>query len=867
MRIEKLRLRNLNSLAGDWTVDFTHPAFSRGALFAVTGPTGSGKSTLLDAVTLALYGCTPRLGRLSKSDNSLMSLHAGDCLAELTFSTGKGRFRACWSQRRARKKPGGELQPPRHELADAATGEVLETRLKEVTRRVEEVTGMDYERFSRSVLLPQGRFADFLMADPETRGSLLEQITGTEIYRDISIETHKRLREEQAALDALHREIHTVSLMTPEEEADARAAIAEKTARLDAALSELARAERRLAWLEEIERLREQAAETAAALARKQAEEGAFRPERERLARAERALELAATHSALDAQRAELRREEQAAAGCEAAIPGLRKQADAAAAAFARAEAALAARRGEQEAAAPLFQRVRALDTSLREKEAALRPARAHAERLAAALAARREDSEETRKTLEAKTRRLEEDLRRVTDALAFADAREQLRDGAPCPLCGALDHPFARGGVPAPDATRRRLDEAREELRRAASEDAAQAAHTVARLEAEAGSLALAALEAERAHIAADRAALFGARPVDAEEKRLARALREEETALTDAARARDESAAARAHAEQRRAQLRADATGRRERIAPAEAAFAAAAREKGFPDETAFLAALLPEAVRSSLRARANALAAAKAELATRERDTRARLEAETARNLTADPAEALGAAILTLRAESSALGAALGGLQERLRANDAASALRRERIARLEAGRRDCARWEKLHTLIGSHDGAKFRNFAQGLTFDLMIRHANRHLATLSDRYLLVRAPNQPLSLDVVDAYQAGLSRPARTLSGGESFLISLALALGLSSMSSRSARIDSLFLDEGFGSLDPEALDAALTTLSRLHTEGKLICAISHTPEVQSRIPTRLVLTPLPNGNSTLSGPGCSGSGRE
>ncbi len=530
MRMEKLRLRNLNSLFGEWTVDFTHPAFSHGALFAVTGPTGAGKSTLLDALTLALYGRTPRLGRLSKNENNLISLHAGDCLAELSFKTAKGRFRVCWSQRRARKRPDGELQPPRHEFVDADTGEVLETRLKDVLQRVEDATGMDYERFSRSVLLPQGRFADFLTAEPEARAPLLEQITGTEIYRDISLEAHRRLREEQASLEALQRELQSFQLLTEEEEAAACAEINEKMERRDAAEARRARAERCLAWLEGLQRLREQAEETASALARKREEEEAFRPERERLARAELALELAATHAALEAQRAELRREEEAAAACESALPSLREQGEAAVAAVARAEADLARRRAEREAAAPLFQRVRALDASLREKEAPLRRARENAARLAAALAERRNDLAETRRSLEEKTRRLEENLQRVNDSLSFAEARGLLREGAPCPLCGALEHPFARDGAPAPGETRQRLEEARAELRRVAEArdgSDADAAQTVARLEAETAGLDLAAREAEYAQIAADRAALFAKRDPGEEERTLALALR----------------------------------------------------------------------------------------------------------------------------------------------------------------------------------------------------------------------------------------------------------------------------------------------------------------------------------------------------
>ena len=117
----------------------------------------------------------------------------------------------------------------------------------------------------------------------------------------------------------------------------------------------------------------------------------------------------------------------------------------------------------------------------------------------------------------------------------------------------------------------------------------------------------------------------------------------------------------------------------------------------------------------------------------------------------------------------------------------------------------------RWDMLHYLIGSADGKKLRNFAQGLTFDLMISYANRQLHKMSDRYLLIRDESQPLELNVVDNYQAGRTRSTKNLSGGESFIVSLTLALGLSQMSSQKVRLDSLFLDEGFGTLDEDALE--------------------------------------------------------
>jgi exonuclease SbcC len=164
--------------------------------------------------------------------------------------------------------------------------------------------------------------------------------------------------------------------------------------------------------------------------------------------------------------------------------------------------------------------------------------------------------------------------------------------------------------------------------------------------------------------------------------------------------------------------------------------------------------------------------------------------------------------------------------------------------------------------LHNLIGSADGKKYRTFAQGLTFELMVAHANRQLEKMTDRYLLTRDESQPLELNVVDNYQAGEVRSTKNLSGGESFIVSLTLALGLSQMASKKVRVDSLFLDEGFGSLDEETLETALEALSALQQDGKLIGIISHVSALKERINTQISITPLSGGRSTICGPGCT-----
>ena len=185
MKILTLRLKNLNSLKGEWRIDFTRLPFTDNCLFAITGPTGAGKSTLLDAICLALYHQTPRLDKISATDNDIMTRHTADCLAEVEFEVKGAVYRAFWSQRRSRDKIDGALQAPKVELA-TVDGTILSTQTKEKLERIAEITGLDFPRFTKSMLLAQGGFAAFLNASANERAELLEELTGTEIYGEIS---------------------------------------------------------------------------------------------------------------------------------------------------------------------------------------------------------------------------------------------------------------------------------------------------------------------------------------------------------------------------------------------------------------------------------------------------------------------------------------------------------------------------------------------------------------------------------------------------------------------------------------------------------------------------------------------------------
>jgi exonuclease SbcC len=233
--------------------------------------------------------------------------------------------------------------------------------------------------------------------------------------------------------------------------------------------------------------------------------------------------------------------------------------------------------------------------------------------------------------------------------------------------------------------------------------------------------------------------------------------------------------------------------------------------------------------------------------------------------AEQLTSTTREELSQEIETLDAQRETLQARAGAISEQRAQLASAKARQADILKRCEQQSAVCQRWERLHDLIGSADGKKFRVFAQGLTFEQVVVYANQELQKMSDRYIMIRDPERPLNLLMADDYQGGVLRATDNLSGGESFLVSLALALGLAKMASRNVRLDSLFLDEGFGTLDEETLEIALETLGSLHQEGKLIGIISHVATLKERIPTQIKVNPGSSGRSTLAGPGCRGNG--
>ncbi|MDE5832355.1 MAG: hypothetical protein K2H64_05130, partial [Desulfovibrio sp.] len=273
-----------------------------------------------------------------------------------------------------------------------------------------------------------------------------------------------------------------------------------------------------------------------------------------------------------------------------------------------------------------------------------------------------------------------------------------------------------------------------------------------------------------------------------------------------------------------------------REAKTAAATVAWAAFLTGEGMSEEEYFARRKTPAEI-SRLEEKKAALAREQTEQTALFKAVSASLAREEERNLTQASSGEIIEAIAKAEEEVKILHGEKATLERDLETQLKLKQQFREVSAAFEAQDRECAKWEELDALIGSSEGKIFRDFAQNVTLDFLLKKANRQLTRIIDRYELVRSPDKNLSIQVIDNYHGGERRPVSNLSGGESFIVSLSLALGLSAIASRKTSIDSIFLDEGFGSLDSDTLETAMTALQSLRSDNKLIGIISHVEKVK------------------------------
>lgn len=285
MQILKLSFENINSLKGAWTIDFQAPDF-RSGIFAIVGPTGSGKTTILDAICLALYGHTPRIGSITQNSNEVMSRDCDGCRSSLEFQTLSGRYRATWSQKKQRNfdKSGkyGQVVSTMEKFEDGCWIPVTEgSKVTSKKQEVQKIIGLSFDQFRRSVMLSQGEFAAFLKSKPNEKAQTLEQITGTQIYSLLSSKVYELAEQKKQLFADMQREVELTPVLDDTVVLTKREQLNGLTEKATVLESRINRIEKESHWVREGRELRTQYLKVKAELERlKESQEEFFQKEK-----------------------------------------------------------------------------------------------------------------------------------------------------------------------------------------------------------------------------------------------------------------------------------------------------------------------------------------------------------------------------------------------------------------------------------------------------------------------------------------------------------------------------------------------------------------------------------------------------------
>lgn len=773
MKPLKLIMRAFGPYADEQEIDFTRLGDNN--FFLIHGPTGAGKTTILDAITFALYGTPSGDLRESKALRSDYAPANRKTEVEFTFQNGEKIYKILRSpeQEAAKQRGEGTRKLPAaaalYRLHDDGSADVLAAKSDEATKIITQLMGFKAEQFRQIVLLPQGEFRRFLIAESKDRKAILETIFKTELYRRIENILGDRSQEIRKTYEDCKNRQQFLLDSTGCENAEAiQNKIAELTAKAEDCQQQIVAKNTQL----ELERLKLQQAQTIAAAFEEYAQASA---EYERLLKQKDAMaELAQTIDAAEQ-----------AAILEPVYSATNK-------AYQQCKAAQDEKQHAKQNLADAQKQSAQLAAALKQELAGME------------LAGKLKDSSDVNAVLATLNQHILDITAQSTALTASSQQLQklasQLIDGEPCPVCGSTHHPHPanitaqqKGELEAQAAALKAKIDRLQRLQK----DYQSYTLMLAKMEAQSQSAAGHAQQAQES---------FDAQQQEFAAKINASIFHGDRTAFKNAM-----------HNVPRKAAMQQQMQGYHEQLAAA-----------------------------ASRKSRAQSAVDGKERPDIAARQEAARVLENEVRQLTTQ------AALLKQQAEN------LQGTLKELQSTQ-------KKMSELEASYRTTA---NLSETAKGNNSLKltFSGFVLQAILDDVLAAANQRLNIMSrSRYSLARAAGvsdarreNGLNIEVTDTF-TGAARPVKTLSGGEIFLASLSLALGLSDVVQSYAggiRLDTILIDEGFGSLDSESLDMAINTLMDLQRGGRLVGIISHVAELKERIHARLEVIPGQRGSSAV-----------
>lgn len=924
MRITKLEFENLNSLKGKWSIDFTHPDYAKNHdIFVISGPTGSGKTTLLDAITLALYGRTPRLEAINNGSggNEIMTRGTGFCRASVTYSCKKGVYSSEFFQKRAGEKANGNLQKASFkitkldggksslgELFDEA-GEVVASgtgsNLGEETKKIIQ---LDYNQFCRSIMLAQGEFSAFLESNARERAEILEKLTGTERYREIGKKIAQKfsdIKKNFAFVKSQKEEIESL-ILGEEEEKNAKKSEKELSEKLSEAEKNLLSIEKELAVFDEAEKLKNDAKNLELSIenskksfgqAQKNAEEAKNQlsveekdlEEQQALWKKVRELDVK-----INSQRQKLSESSQRKVAAEKIYSESEKKINVLKASLEILEknctelASYIEENKNDSKLAESIAKVEALKSGFDQAQKSAQNfdmKRAMTERLLA-------ESQKELSLLQVELKKTDEEIQKFVSADAVLIAkilRLQLSDGNPCPVCGSVYHGSCQkdeiDGLKAQNIAENssNLTAKREKISSKITELTAK-------------------LEALRSDLRNAEANLESAR--QSVEENLSKineilgswkenAIKENISALIASLRKREQlwnqkNEQINATLNEKSAKsaelssLSENLSGLRENVEKASAEYEAerqnlvslneernsifGAKNVDFEErqknqKIAFLKKTFEEAqvVQNKAGEQKSRFEAQKAQVEQLLCQKEAELEKISGEAGCKNVREEIISRKNTVLAQKNELNENLVGVKTVLASNEQNKSRAEKILSEYEKLQGEYGTWEVMNKWAGTREGADLSVFVQSLAFNSLLNLANKNLFGITKRYRVVQKERDSLDFEIQDIYFEE-PRSISNLSGGEKFLVSLSFALGISEFASKNVRVDSLFLDEGFGTLSGELLTEAINALKNLQKQGKMLGIITHVQDVISEIDQKIEVKPVALGHSVLIGSG-------